>query len=112
MKLIKELPLQRQTKDFRHTLVQGRDGKFYTVTSWALYDRQVADWHENFEVMVNETKEDGTWDVTNGVYMKRFKTKDDAVEHHTWLLARFDETLKLPPAKAPAAHAPAPAAGH
>ena len=105
MKLIKDLPLLRPQKDIRHSLVQGRDAKFYTVTSWSLYDRQAADWHENFEVMVNETQEDGSWDVLNGVYLKRFKTREEALAHHVWLIAHFDQTLNLAEPKKAAAEA-------
>lgn len=99
MKVIEELALKHD-RQLRHTLVEGRDGKFYKIYTFQLYDTAPPAEFPNFEINVQEVQEDGAFDVLVQPFLKRFFKKELAVDMHQQLLDDFDEMLKLDQPKA------------
>ncbi len=94
MKAIKELEL-KHTRQLRHTFVQGRDGNYYKILTFQLYDMPPPSEFANYEVNVQLVDENGRFKELVVPYLKRFKIKDDALKLHDVLLKDFDNILKL-----------------
>ena len=95
MKIISETP-PKYSRQLRHTIVEGGNGKFYAILTQQLYDRQPHPEFPNYEVAVNETDINGKFKVLVGIYLKRFCAKEDAVATYQKILDNFDELLNIP----------------
>lgn len=93
MKILEELDLK--TRQLRHTLVQGRNGKFFKVLTYQLYDATPPPEFHNFEVNVMECDARGRFRELNVPYYARFFSKEEALKHHEEVLANFDTLLQL-----------------
>lgn len=94
MKVIEELAL-KHGRQLRHTMVQGRDEKYYKVYTFQLYDTAPPAEFANFEVNVQEVEADGTYKVLFQPLLKRFFAKSAALAEHQKLLDGFDDALKI-----------------
>lgn len=94
MKVIEELAL-KHGRQLRHTMVQGRDEKYYKVYTFQLYENAPPAEFANFEVNVQEVEADGTFKILFQPLLKRFFVKAAALEEHQKLLDGFDDALKL-----------------
>ena len=94
MKILKEEPLRNQ-RQFKHDFVQGRDGKFYKILTFQLYDAAPPPEFQNFEVNIQEVSAGGTFKELIVPHMKRFFTKQEALTHHEMLLVKMDDVLEL-----------------
>lgn len=104
MKVIKEIP-PKHSRQLKHTMVQGRDGKFYKILTQQLYERQPRGEFSNFETNVQEVEENGSYKVLFTPFLKRFATKEEAIAMHERILDDFDNILKLKEPEKPK-HAP------
>lgn len=95
MKIINEIP-PRHTRHLKHTFIQGRDGNYYKVLAFQLYDTTPLAEFANFEVNVQKVNSDGKFKELIVPYLKRFKKKDEALKHYEELINDFDSFLKLP----------------
>lgn len=94
-RIVREEPLVERARQLRHTLVQGRDSRFYRVITFKLYDLEPAPEFHRFETNVQECEENGTFRVLVQPLLKRFYRQEHAVKFHAELLEHFDSVLNL-----------------
>lgn len=86
-------------RHLKHTLVQARDGRYFKILTYRLYERTPPAEFQNFEVNVMECDSRGKFRELNVPYFRRFFRAEDAIRFHDELLGKFDETLEIPEPK-------------
>jgi hypothetical protein len=94
MEVIKELE-PSHARQLRHTFVQGRDGNYYKILTFQLYEMAPPPEFANYEVNVQKVDKQGRFNELVVPFLKRFKVKEDALRLHDELLKEFDNILKL-----------------
>jgi hypothetical protein len=94
MKVVREEPLAH-SRQLRHTLVQGRDGKYYKIYTFQLYDTPPTAEFPLYEVSVTEVDASGRYRILVQLLLKRFYEKEDALKQHEALLEGGDDLLGL-----------------
>jgi hypothetical protein len=103
MQILQEMAPLARARQLRHTLVQGADGKPYTILTMRLYDFPVGPEFATHETSVERTEAGGGRRALVQPLLVRFFGEAEALAFHQELLEKFDERLNLKPAAKPGA---------